>query len=111
MGKIVSILLALALVLSVGLVTTMPVQAAVSQSQVTVSPVRTGQVAQYTIVFGITASLTAGVDSITVDFPTDTTVPGTGNYTTGDITINANNVSSGDITVAGQKLTMKSPVT
>lgn len=111
MGKILSILLALALVFGVGLVTGMPVQAAVSQAQVTVSPVRTGQVAEYAIVFGITASLTAGVDSITIDFPANTTVPGTGNYTTGDITVNASNVSSGDIAVAGQKVTMKTPVT
>jgi hypothetical protein len=111
MGKIVSISLALALLLGVALVPGVPVQAAVSQPQVTVSPVRTGQVAEYTIAFSITASLTAGADSITVDFPTDTTVPGTGTYSTGDIAINANNVSSGDITVAGQKLTMKTPVT
>jgi hypothetical protein len=110
MGKIFSILLALALVLSMGLVTGMPVQAAVSQPEVTVSPVRTGEVAEYTIVFSITASLTAGVHSITVEFPADTTVPGTGNYSTGDITINANNVSSGDITVAGQKVTMVTPI-
>ena len=111
MKNISSVLLALALILSLGLVMAMPAQAAVSQPQVTVSPVRTGQVAQYTMVFSITASLTAGVDSITVDFPTDTTVPGTGNYSTGDIRVNANNVSSGDITVAGQKVTMKTPVT
>jgi hypothetical protein len=111
MKKIFSILLAVALVLSVGLVMSMPVLATVSQPQVTVSPVRTGQVARYTIVFGITASMTAGVDSITVDFPANTAVPGTGNYTTGAITVNANNVSSGDITVAGQKVTMKTPVT
>lgn len=111
MGKIFSILLALALVLSVGLVTGMPVQAAVSQPSVTVSPVRTSAVAQYTIVFSITASLEAGVDSVTVAFPPDTTVPGTGNYSTGAITINANNVSSGDITVVGQNVTMKTPIT
>jgi len=109
MGKIFSILLALALVLSVGLVTGTPAEAAVSQPQVTVSPVRTNVTAEYTIVFSITASLTAGVHSITVDFPTDTTVPG--NYTTGDITINANNVSSGDITVVGRKVTMVTPIT
>jgi hypothetical protein len=109
MGKIFSILLALALVLSVGLVTGTPAEAAVSQPQVTVSPVRTNVTAEYTIVFSITASLTAGVHSITVDFPTDTTVPG--NYTTGDITINANNVSSGDITIVGRKVTMVTPIT
>lgn len=109
MRKIFSILLVLALVLSVGLVTGIPVQAAVSQPQVTVSPVRINATAEYTIVFSITASLTAGVHSITVDFPAATTVPGS--YTTGDITINANNVSSGDTSVAGQKVTMVTPIT
>ena len=103
MGKIFSILLALALVLSVGLVTGTPAEAAVSQPAVTVSPVRTNVTAEYTIVFSITATLSVG-DSITVEFPTYTTVPGS--YTTGDITINANNVSNGDISVAGQQVTM-----
>jgi len=109
MGKIFSILLALALVLSVGLVTGMPVLAVVSQPEVTVSPVLAGSVAEYTIVFSITASLTAGVHSITVDFPADTTVQG--NYTTGDITINGASVSSGDISVAGREVTMVTPTT
>jgi len=105
MRKILSILIALALVLSVGLVTGIPVQAAVSQPQVTVSTVRTNEVAEYTIEFSTTSTLQVS-DSITVEFPDDTTVPGTGNYSDGDITINANNVSSGDIDVIGRKVTM-----
>jgi hypothetical protein len=103
MGKIVSILLALALVVSVGLVTGVPVLAAVSQPQVTVSPVRANITAEYTFVFGITATLSVG-DSITVEFPDDTAVPGS--YDDGAITINAHNVSHGDITVVGRNVTM-----
>ena len=103
MGKIFSILLALALVLSVGLVTGIPVQASVSQPQVTVSTVRTGEVAEYTIVFTITSTLDVA-DNITVEFPLDTTVPVS--YSDGDITINANNVSHGDIDVVDRKVTM-----
>jgi len=109
--KIFSILLALVLVVSLGLVTGMPAEAAVSQPAVTVSPVRTGEVAEYTIVFDITSSLAAGVDSVTVDFPSDTTVPVTGIYSTGDIRINGANVSSGDITVDGRKVSMVTPIT
>lgn len=108
MKKISGILLVLALVLSLGLVIKAPVEAAVSQPDVTVNPVLAASVAEYTVVFDITSSLTAGVHSIAVDFPVDTTVAA--NYTTGAITVNGNNVSSGDITVAGQKVTMKTPI-
>jgi parallel beta-helix repeat protein len=110
MGKIFSILLALALVLSVGLVTSMPVQANVSQPQVTVSPVQTNVTAEYTIVFEISGSLEEISDSITVAFPAVTTVPGAGNYSTGDIRINGYNVTGNDVTVAGQNVTMVTPI-
>ena len=109
MRKVLSIVLALSLVLSVGLVVGMPVQAAVSQPQVTVSTVKTGEVAQYNIVFSITASLTAGTHTITVEFPSDTGVPGS--YGTGNITVNGQGVASGDVTVVGRKATLVSPVT
>jgi parallel beta-helix repeat protein len=110
MRKIFSILLALALVLSVGLVTSVPVQAVVSQPQVTVNPVLAGSVAEYTIVFGITSSLEDVEDTITVAFPDNTGVPGTGNYSDGDITIYGANVTGNDVTVAGQNVTMKMPI-
>jgi len=112
MKKIFSILLALALVLSVGLVTGTPVQAAVSQPQVIVSPVLTGEVAEYTIVFDINSSLLSPGDSITVDFPDATTVPGTGSYSDGDITINGANVTGGDVSVVDveRKVTMLTPI-
>jgi hypothetical protein len=108
MKKVLSILLALSLVVSVGLAMGTPVQAAVSQPQVTVSTVKTGEVAQYTIVFTITASLAAATDSITIEFPSDTGVPGS--YGTGNITINGQGVASGDISVAGRQVTAVSPV-
>jgi hypothetical protein len=110
MRKIFSILLALALVLSVGLVTGIPVQASVSQPQVTVNPVRTGEVAEYTIVFDINSSLISPGASITVEFPYDTTVPGTGNYLDGDITINGANATGGDVIVVDREVTMLTPI-
>jgi hypothetical protein len=103
MRKISSVLLTLALVLSVGLVMATPVLATVSQPQVTVSTVCSNVTAQYTIVFSTTSTLQVG-DNITVAFPWDTTVPLS--YDSGDITISAHNVSSGDITVAGRNVTM-----
>ena len=110
MRKLVSILLALSLVVSVGLASGMPVQAAVSQPQVTVNPVLAGAVAGYTIVFDVTASLEAGVDSVAVDFPLQTTVPVAGNYTLGDVKINNTSVSVGDIAVEDQKVTIRVPI-
>ena len=109
MNKITRILLGLTLVFSVGLVMGAPVQAAVSQPEVTVSPVLAGEVAEYTVVFSITASLTAGTHTITVDFPYDTGVPTS--YGTGNITVNGNAVASGDVSVAGRVVTLVTPVT
>ncbi|MFP3898150.1 MAG: hypothetical protein ACLFVD_02445 [Dehalococcoidia bacterium] len=109
MNKITSILLALALVLSMGLLTGTPVQAAVGQAEVTVDPVLAGAVAEYTVVFDVTASLTAGTHSITIDFPSDTGVPTS--YGTGNITVNGNAVASGDVSVAGRAVTLITPVT
>ncbi|MBE0430547.1 MAG: right-handed parallel beta-helix repeat-containing protein [Dehalococcoidia bacterium] len=109
MKKVLSVLLALSLVVTVGLAAGTPVQALVSQPQVTVSPVLAGAVAEYTIVFSITASLTAGEHSITVDFPSDTGVPAA--YGTGNITINGNAVSGGDVSVVDRAVTLITPVT
>ena len=109
MNKITSIVLALALVLSMGVLTGTPVQAAVGQAEVTVDPVLAGAVAEYTVVFDVTASLTAGTHSITIDFPSDTGVPTS--YGTGNVTVNGNAVASGDVSVAGRAVTLITPVT
>jgi hypothetical protein len=60
-------------------------------------------VAEYTIVFDITATLGIS-DSIKIQFPSDTTVPAS--YSNGDVTINTNNVTSGDISGSGQNVTI-----
>jgi len=72
--KIFSILLALGLVLGMSLVT-MPVGADVTAADVTVDPACELEEAEYTIVFGITASLDPGSNHIYIEFPEGTGFP------------------------------------
>jgi len=74
MKKIFSILVALGLVLGLSLMAT-PASAMVSKATVVVYPDCAGAKAAYNITFNITASLTAGVHSITIKFPTGTVIP------------------------------------
>jgi len=106
MKKIFSIVLALVLALSLSLATATSVVANVSDVSVGVSPDTVGTKAQYAINFTITKSL-AIADTISIRFPEGTTVPDT--YKTGDVTVEGENISFNDISVAGQVVTITLP--
>jgi len=108
MKKIFSIVLALGLVLGLTVVAA-PVAADVSEPAVTVSPTTVNDVAEYKIDFDITASLTGGLHYIKIEFPADTTVPAA--YDTGDITIEGQDIASGDVSGSGQVVTIITPIT
>jgi hypothetical protein len=72
--KIISILVALGLVLGLSVMAT-PASANMIMATVVVNPPCAGEKAAYNITFNITASLTAGVHSITIKFPTGTVIP------------------------------------
>jgi hypothetical protein len=74
MKKIISILVALGLVLGLSGMAT-PASANITMATVVVNPPCAGEKAAYNITFNITASLTAGVHSITIKFPTGTVIP------------------------------------
>jgi hypothetical protein len=99
--KIISILIALGLVLGLSVIAT-PVAAAVTAPVVTVAPNCACVVANYTIVFNITASLTEGYNKVCVEFPAGTVVPTT--FANGAITINTAPVFGTEVTVTGQKV-------
>ncbi|MFC1911400.1 hypothetical protein ACFLXM_01840 [Chloroflexota bacterium] len=107
MRKIISILIALGLVLSLSAIAT-PVAADVTQPQVTVVPDCACADAVYNITFNTTASLTEGVHSVCIDFPAGTTVPAT--YANGDITINGFSVFGSEVTVTGNKVCFLTPL-
>ena len=99
MKKIIGILVALGLVLSMTVMAT-PVAADVTEPQVSVVLPCAGANAVYTITFNITASLTEGVHEICIKFPADTTVPTT--YEDGDITVEGIDVFGDEVTVSGR---------
>jgi len=105
--KIISILLALGLVLGLTVMAT-PVSADVTAADVTVDPNCAGQVAEYTISFNISASLTEGVHEICITFPDGTTVPAT--YEDGDITVEGADVFADEITVDGNTVCFLVPL-
>ena len=74
MKKIINILVALGLVLGLSGMAT-PASANTITATVVVTPPCAGERAAYNITFNITASLTAGVHSITIAFPTGTVIP------------------------------------
>ena len=107
MKKILSIVLGLVLMLSLSLATATSVVANVHDVSVTVAPNTTSTEAEYKIVFNITSTLAIG-GTISMEFPTGTTVPTT--YATGEVTVQGEDISSGDISVAGQVVTITLPV-
>ena len=106
MKKIFSIVLALVLVMGLSLATATSVAATVHDISVDVSPDTVDTAANYTIVFNITSTLAIGA-TISIEFPTGTTVPTT--YATGDITVQGTDISSGDISVSGRVVTITLP--
>jgi hypothetical protein len=111
MKKILSMLVALALVLSLSIVAT-PALADVTSAKVDVYPTTVNTKASYNITFNITKTLAIG-DTISIGFPSDTTVPTTG-YETGDVivqsTVQNATISPGDISVAVRTVTIKLPI-
>ena len=105
MKKILSIVLGLVLVLSLSLATATSV-VAVSNVSVDVSPDTVDIAANYTINFTIASTLAIGA-TISIEFPTGTTVPTT--YETGDVTVEGTDISSGDISVSGRVVTITLP--
>ena len=106
MKKIFGILLALSLVLSLAMIAT-PVAAKVTVVNVTVVPDCACTIAQYTITFNTSASLTEGVHCVCVKFPAGTGVPTT--YKDGDITINTDPVFGSEVTVSGTEVCFLPP--
>jgi len=104
--KIISILIALGLVLGFSVMAT-PVAAAVSGVSVSVAPNCAGSPAAYNVTFNISASLTEGVHTVTIEFPAGTTVPTS--FATGKIIIGGMGVFGTEVTVAGQKVTFLVP--
>jgi hypothetical protein len=96
--KIISILLALGVVLSLTVIAT-PVAADVTEPEVVVGNPCACETSAYNITFNISASLTEGVGCVCVEFPEGTTVPAT--FQTGDIVINSEDVFAEEITVDG----------
>jgi len=113
--KIIGILLALSLVLSLT-VMAMPAAADVTDQtdaskgpKVVVDPNCACIYGEYTITFNTTASLTEGVHCVCVKFPAGTGVPATGAYPDGkwkdgDITIEGDDVFAEEITVSGTEV-------
>lgn len=99
-------MLALALVLSLSLVTVTSVVADVHAVEVVVVPDTITTEAQYTIAFNITKTLAIGA-TVSIEFPADTTVPTT--YEDIDVTVQGVAVSHGDINVSGQVVTITLP--
>jgi hypothetical protein len=100
--KIIGILVALGLVLSLVVMAT-PVAAKVSGVTANVANSDCAcSVGTYTITFNITASLTQGVHCVCVKFPAGTTVPAT--YKDGDITIETEDVFGSEVTVSGTEV-------
>jgi hypothetical protein len=106
MKKILSIVLGLVLVLSLSLATATSVGANVHDVSCNVTPDTVDIAANYTIVFNITSTLAIGA-TISIEFPTGTTVPTT--YATGVVTVQGTDISSGDISVSGRVVTITLP--
>ena len=107
MKKIISILLALGVVLSLTVMAT-PVAADVSEPQVVVDPDCACDTAAYNITFNITASLTEGVTCVCIEFPEGTTVPT--EFATGDISIEGVDVFGSEVIVDGNVVCFLTPM-
>jgi hypothetical protein len=105
--KIISIVLALAVVLSLSMIVTAPAAAKVNSVHVAVSPSCACSVGVYNITFNATASLTEGVHSVCIAFPAGTTFhPTGGTWKDGYIMIGKNGtalskVFGSEVTVTG----------
>jgi hypothetical protein len=106
MKKILSMLVALALVLSLSIVAT-PVLADVTSATVEVDPTTVNTKASYNITFNITKTLAIG-GTVSIEFPSTTGVPPT--YQAGDITVNGTAISPGDISVSVRTVTITLPI-
>ena len=107
MKKIFSILLALGMVLALSVVAT-PVAADVTEATVIVHPATVNEKASYNITFNITKSLAVGSGTVSIEFPSDTTVPPT--YEDGDVTVQGEAISHGDISVSLRVVTITLPI-
>lgn len=107
MKKVFSIMLALALVLSLSIVAT-PALADVHGVSVEVGPNTVGLEAKYTIVFNITKTLALG-QTVSVEFPSGTTVPAASEYEYGDVKVQDTSISPGDINVSTRVVTITLP--
>ena len=110
MKKVISIIVALALILSLSIAAT-PVLADVTAADVVVSPHYELEEAEYTVTFNITGELTSGLHTITVRFPTNTHVPAAATFETGDITVKGAEVLAGEVIVVGTTVTFYVPQT
>ena len=103
MKKIIGILVALGLVLSLGVMAT-PVAADVTTADVVVTLTRCEfDDASYNITFNTTASLTEGVHCVCIDFPAGTSFVGTFPED-GDIVINGDDVFADEVTIDGTEV-------
>ena len=107
MKKVISIIVALALMLGLSIAAT-PVLADVTAAEVGVNPTDQFAEAEYTVTFNITGDLIAGTTSITVEFPLGTVLPG--EWEDGDITVGDIDVAKTWVSVSGQKVTFYSPL-
>ena len=106
MKKIVSMLVAVALVLSLSVVAT-PALADVTSASVLVDPATVSTKASYNITFNITKTLAIG-GTVSIEFPSGTAVPTT--YQAGDVTVHGTAISPGDIGVSGRVVTITLPI-
>ncbi|MCH8864309.1 MAG: hypothetical protein IIB13_02940, partial [Chloroflexi bacterium] len=96
--------LALVMVLSLNLVMAAPAAATVSTPAVTVNPITATSPAEYTIVFTTNQDLAEAIpDDIRVEFPIDTTMPGS--ITPANVMVNGNAVTSA--TMVGRMVTLE----
>lgn len=113
MKKIISILIALGLVLSLTVMAT-PASADVTKADVVLNDYCEYNMATYNITFNVTGDLVIGTTTVTITFPVDTAVPAVFNSSTNYIEVgNAAGmaiVPTTWVTVAGQSVTFYSPV-
>ena len=106
MRKIISILVALGLVLTLSAIAT-PVAADVTEPEVDLSNYCACAGSAYNISFNTTASLTEGVHSVCIEFPAGTTVPAA--FEAGDILFNGNAVFVSEVVVSGNVVCFLTP--
>lgn len=112
--RVFSVLMIMALLASLCVITVaMPSAASANVDAATVTPAPTtaGSTAGYKVVFHTgspSATLTAGQDTVTIAFPTGTTVPASMDYR--NITVNGTALGVNGVSVSGQSVTLITPV-